>query len=188
MSGGVPVEIETSAANHFMPTADDLKPHIGDATLIALCSPLNPTGTTFSKEALTSVCELVVEENARRAGKQKPVYLLYDQLYWTLTYGETMHHDPVSLVPGSDLIRFILTACRKPLPLPVCVWAGRQDHRISSQRCGPYFHISVRGAPNLSRWQRLHFWKMTRPYRAIWKRIKQHFIKDWKDSTGTFST
>lgn len=100
LSGGVPVEIETSAANHFMPTADDLKPHIGDATLIALCSPLNPTGTTFSKEALTSVCELVVEENARRTGKQKPVYLLYDQLYWTLTYGETMHHDPVSLVPG----------------------------------------------------------------------------------------
>jgi aspartate aminotransferase len=82
-----------------MPTADELRPHLADATLLALCSPLNPTGTTFTKEGLLEIAQLVLEENSRRAPGSKPLYLMYDQIYWTLTYGETRHEDPVSLVP-----------------------------------------------------------------------------------------
>ena len=44
------VLIPTTPENKFMPTAADLKPHISTANLIALCSPLNPTGTTFRKK------------------------------------------------------------------------------------------------------------------------------------------
>ena len=93
------VMIEASAENNFMPTADELRPHLADATLLALCSPLNPTGTTFTKEGLLEIAQLVLEENSRRAPGSKPLYLMYDQIYWTLTYGETRHEDPVSLVP-----------------------------------------------------------------------------------------
>jgi aspartate aminotransferase len=92
--------IETSPATNFMPTAADIKPHIASANLIALCSPLNPTGTTFRKEELEAICDLILAENeVRNAKGQKPVYLMYDQIYWALTHGETKHYEPVSLRP-----------------------------------------------------------------------------------------
>lgn len=93
------IEIMSTAENHFMPTAEELKPHLKGAALVALCSPLNPTGTTFSRHDLEQICELIVEENNSRAEHEKPLYLMYDQIYWTLTYGDTNHYNPVSLVP-----------------------------------------------------------------------------------------
>ena len=62
--------IETSAATNFLPTADELIPHFGDACLLALCSPLNPTGTVYSKEQLTKICEAVLAENKKRGADQ----------------------------------------------------------------------------------------------------------------------
>lgn len=99
LSGALQIPIETSANNDFMLQASDLKPHLEKANLIAVCSPLNPTGTTFSKEGLKDICQLILEENKRREGVRKPVYLLYDQIYWQLTFGETVHHNPVELLP-----------------------------------------------------------------------------------------
>lgn len=91
--------LETTAETNFMPTADALRPHLHDAVLLALCSPLNPTGTVFTQEALAEICDLVIEENKRRSPDQKPLYLMYDQIYWVLTYGQTRHYDPVRLRP-----------------------------------------------------------------------------------------
>ena len=84
-----------------MPTADDLSDHIQGARLVAVCSPLNPTGTVFNEGQLRSICELIVAENQRRAvNDEKPVYLMFDQIYWQLTYGDVKHFDPVSLIPA----------------------------------------------------------------------------------------
>jgi aspartate aminotransferase len=91
--------IETTASNNFLPTAEELIPHLGNATLLALCSPLNPTGTLFTKEQLSKICEAVIEENKKRDESQKPLFILYDQIYWTLTYDGAVHYDPVSLFP-----------------------------------------------------------------------------------------
>jgi len=99
LNGARPIPIETSADNNFMPTAEDIKPFIQDANLIALCSPLNPTGTVFGREQLTEICQLILDENRKRGEMNKPIYLLYDQIYWMLSYGSTIHHDPVSLIP-----------------------------------------------------------------------------------------
>lgn len=99
LSGARPIMIETRPENNFMPTADEIRPYIQEATLLALCSPLNPTGTTFSKKDLEEICDLVIEENNRRGPNEKPLYLMYDQIYWALTYGETKHYDPISLRP-----------------------------------------------------------------------------------------
>ena len=89
--------IEATPENNFMPLAEDIKPHIQDAVLIALCSPLNPTGTVFKKEELEKICDMVLEENDRRSDEQKKLYVMYDQMYWMLTYGDTVHYNPVSL-------------------------------------------------------------------------------------------
>jgi len=91
--------IETTAENNFMPTAEDIKPHIEGAVLIALCSPLNPTGTVFKKEELEKICDMVIAENKRRGEDEKRLCVMYDQMYWMLTFGETKHYNPVSLRP-----------------------------------------------------------------------------------------
>jgi aspartate aminotransferase len=96
---GEHVVIEATAENNFMPTAADIAPHIQSAALLSLCSPQNPTGTTFSKAGLEAICDLVLQENARRGNGEKKLYLLYDQMYWHLTYGGIQHYDPVSLRP-----------------------------------------------------------------------------------------
>jgi aspartate aminotransferase len=93
------IEIAARPENNFMPSADDIRPFIKDAALISLCSPLNPTGTVFSEQDLSEICELILEENNRRDENQKPLYLLYDQIYRVLTFGSTQHYNPVSLYP-----------------------------------------------------------------------------------------
>jgi len=98
--GGEHIVIEATAANNFMLTADDIRPYVKEAALISLCSPQNPTGTTFKKEELEAICDLVIAENARRGEGEKKLYIMYDQMYWHLTYGSIQHYDPVSLRPA----------------------------------------------------------------------------------------
>jgi aspartate aminotransferase len=95
--GGEHIVIEARAENNFMPVAEDIEPRIKGAVLLALCSPQNPTGTTFSKESLEGICDMILKENETRKGKK--LYLLYDQMYGHLTYGNIKHFDPVSLRP-----------------------------------------------------------------------------------------
>ncbi|HLW39187.1 MAG TPA: aminotransferase class I/II-fold pyridoxal phosphate-dependent enzyme, partial [Brumimicrobium sp.] len=64
-----------------------------------LCSPQNPTGTVFTKKGLEDICDLILEENKRRGDNEKPVYLMYDQIYWELTMEGTTHYNPVVLRP-----------------------------------------------------------------------------------------
>lgn len=97
--GAKPVYVTTTPENNFMPTAVELRPHLKDATLVALCSPLNPTGTIFQKHHLEEICDLIIEENKNRGEGEKPLYLMYDQIYWVLTFGESEHYNPVTLRP-----------------------------------------------------------------------------------------
>ncbi len=92
------IEVETRAENNFLPTAEELKPHLKGAVLLALCSPQNPTGTMFSQEQLMEICELVVAENKTRSADEKPLYIMFDQIYAMLTFGEK-HFNPVALIP-----------------------------------------------------------------------------------------
>ncbi len=86
----------------FLPTADALAPLVRDPAvrLVTVNSPLNPAGTCFTAEQLEALCDVVLEENRRRGAHERPLYLLYDQVYWTLTFGATRHVDPVSLRPA----------------------------------------------------------------------------------------
>ncbi len=100
LNEGEHIVIEATAENNFMPTAEALRPHVQEATLICLCSPQNPTGTTISQKDLSAICTLILAENARRGAGDKKLYLLYDQMYWQLTYGAITHYNPVSLHPA----------------------------------------------------------------------------------------
>ncbi len=99
--GGIPVEVPCDAGTGFLPTAERLAPHVAGATLLVLCSPMNPAGTLFSEAQLGAICDLVLAENARRAtAGERPLYVLYDQMYWMLTFGGATHCTPVGLRPA----------------------------------------------------------------------------------------
>jgi aspartate aminotransferase len=108
LTGAEAVIIQTHPEHNFMPTADDIRPHIKGAALLALCSPLNPTGTMFTKKDLEEICDLVIDENKSRAAGEKPLYILYDQIYSQLTFGDHEHFNPVSLRPElKDYVIFV---------------------------------------------------------------------------------
>jgi aspartate aminotransferase len=99
LTGSVGVPLPSRAEDDFLPTRATLEPLLRGARLLSLNSPLNPTGTAFSAEVLGDICDAVLEENARRGPEERPLYLMYDQVYWMLTFGDTRHVDPVSLRP-----------------------------------------------------------------------------------------
>lgn len=110
---GEHIALETTAEDNFMPLAEQIKPHLKGAGLISLCSPLNPTGTTFTEEALKEICDMVVAENQHRKEDEKKLYLMYDQMYWHLTYGEVKHTDPVTLNPEMKAYTVYIDAISK---------------------------------------------------------------------------
>jgi aspartate aminotransferase len=98
MSGATAVPVPCDARTGFFPTAATLRGTLRDARLLVINSPVNPTGTVISEAQLGEICDAVLEENERRAGNDRPLYLLYDQVYWMLTFG-VEHVHPVALRP-----------------------------------------------------------------------------------------
>ncbi len=84
----------------FMLTAEAIEPHVAGARLLCLNSPLNPAGTVFEPTQLEAIAKLVVAENRRRATSgERPLFILYDQVYWQLVFEPARHVTPVTLVP-----------------------------------------------------------------------------------------
>jgi aspartate aminotransferase len=96
---GTPVELMVGPETNFLPTAAMLRPHVRDARLICINTPLNPTGTVMAREEVEAIAKLVVEENERRASSgDRPLFLMWDQVYWLLTFGDHKHYAPPQLV------------------------------------------------------------------------------------------
>lgn len=109
------VEVRTRAEDAFMPTAEQLAPHLGEARVLALCSPQNPSGTMMSQEQLAPIARLVVEENRRReADGRKPLLILFDQIYWPITHGPK-HMTPVGIEPELARVTVFVDGISKAL-------------------------------------------------------------------------
>jgi aspartate aminotransferase len=98
--GAVGVPVSVGPESRFMPTRALLQDAVRDARLLVLCSPQNPAGTMFTEESLGAICDLVLEENARRPATDRPLYVMYDQVYWTLTLEGMRHVHPVQVRPA----------------------------------------------------------------------------------------
>ncbi|MCA9710716.1 MAG: aminotransferase class I/II-fold pyridoxal phosphate-dependent enzyme, partial [Myxococcales bacterium] len=100
MLGADAVPVSFGPESRFLPTAEGLSRVLPGARLVCINSPLNPTGTAISPEGLRAICEQIVEENqARAVSGQRPLYLLYDQVYWMLRVPGVEHVTPPGLVP-----------------------------------------------------------------------------------------
>jgi len=118
------VAVPTRPENGFLPTAEELAPHLKVARLFCLCSPSNPTGTVFGREQLTAICEAVVDENRRRrAVGDRPLMVLYDQVYWQLVFAGSEHLTPVGLVPEMARYTLFVDAISKG-------WAATGRHSV----------------------------------------------------------
>lgn len=83
MAGGVPVIINTKQENNFRLTVQEIESHITDKTkAIVMPFPNNPTGAVMRKEDLEDVCEVI---------KKYDLFVISDEIYSELTYGEDKH-------------------------------------------------------------------------------------------------
>lgn len=75
---GNPVIIETTQADGFKITAQQLKDALSDRTkMILINSPSNPTGSVYSKDELKAICDVV---------KGKDILIVSDEIYEQLVY------------------------------------------------------------------------------------------------------
>jgi aspartate aminotransferase len=94
------VEVPTRPEDGFQPTVDSLRPHLPEARMVVVNSPLNPAGSVMTAEQIGGIAAAVVEENRRRSRDGRPhLFLLHDQVYASLVFGAAKHHHPVALVP-----------------------------------------------------------------------------------------
>jgi aspartate aminotransferase len=90
--------VAAGAGSRFLPTAEELAPHIRGARVVLLNSPLNPAGTLYAEDELEAIVRLVLDENAARARRgDSPLMVLYDQVYWMLAFGGARHVTPVGI-------------------------------------------------------------------------------------------
>jgi aspartate aminotransferase len=107
--GAESVVIEAGVETGFQPTLEQIRPHLGEAAMICLCSPGNPTGTVMSEQQLGDILRAVVEENVKReAAGRRPVFILHDQMYGALVSRGQKHTFPAAIVP--ECARYLISA------------------------------------------------------------------------------
>ncbi|MBU6454796.1 MAG: aminotransferase class I/II-fold pyridoxal phosphate-dependent enzyme [Cyanobacteria bacterium REEB67] len=103
LAGGVPVGVETTAAERFRVTVANLEKHTTPRTkAILLGYPSNPTGATMPAAALAEIVEFA----ARRG-----LYIVSDEIYDRLTYDEV--HTCVASVKGARARTILLNGFSK---------------------------------------------------------------------------
>src|SRR5262249_35059852 len=82
LTGARAIPLEVRREQRFHPTPEQVAAVLPEVRLLALCSPLNPTGTGMEPETLAAIGRLIVAENQRRQPRgERPVFLMYDQVY-----------------------------------------------------------------------------------------------------------
>ncbi len=100
LTKGHGIDLPTHAEDGFQPTLKQIAPHLKTASLIALNTPLNPSGTVMAADQLRAIAQAVVDENdARAKDGRRHLFLLFDQVYGSLVFGKTRHDHPAALVP-----------------------------------------------------------------------------------------
>lgn len=91
LAGGKPVIIELKEANQFKLTKEELLTQITPKTKVLIMPfPNNPTGAIMEREELEEIAQVVIE---------KDLFVISDEIYAELTYGNKKHVSIASL-PG----------------------------------------------------------------------------------------
>ena len=116
LNGAVDIPIIGTPESRFLPTASQIESRIEDIRVLILNSPLNPTGTCYTANELRDICQVVLNENQKRSmDGRKPVILVYDQVYSTMTADGISHVHPVQVCPEIYDYTITLDAISKSL-------------------------------------------------------------------------
>jgi aspartate aminotransferase len=116
LNDAVDIPIRGTPDSRFLPDADAIRERIKDIRVLILNSPLNPTGTCFRRDELSAICEVIItENNERKITGRKPVMLVYDQVYSTMTAEDIEHIHPVQVCPEMFDYTITLDAISKSL-------------------------------------------------------------------------
>ncbi|HXS83904.1 MAG TPA: aminotransferase class I/II-fold pyridoxal phosphate-dependent enzyme, partial [Methylomirabilota bacterium] len=116
LTGARAIPLEVRREDRFHPTVEQVAATLPEARLVALCSPLNPTGSGIDPNVLAGICRAIVNENRRREGTGKrPVFLMYDQVYWATTLERQPVVTPPALVPEVAPWTVLIDAISKSL-------------------------------------------------------------------------
>ncbi len=89
LAGGVPVTIALKNENQFRLTPEELLGAITDKTkILILAYPSNPTGAIMTKEDLEPIAKIC---------KERDIFVISDEIYSELTYGDATHCTIASL-------------------------------------------------------------------------------------------
>jgi aspartate aminotransferase len=92
MAGGKPVNVPTKAEENFQ------------VRMILVCSPSNPTGAIYDEATLRALAKLAVD---------KDVWLLTDDIYRTLIYGDGKFFQPATISPETRAHTIIIDGVSK---------------------------------------------------------------------------
>ena len=116
LNGAIDIPIQGTPESRFLPTASQIESRIEDIRVLILNSPLNPTGTCFTANELKEICHVILNENRKRSEDgRKPVILVYDQVYSTMTADGIDHVHPVQVCPEIFDYTITLDAISKSL-------------------------------------------------------------------------
>ncbi|MBM45632.1 MAG: aspartate aminotransferase [Acidimicrobiaceae bacterium] len=91
MFGGVPVEVLAGSDQGFRVTVEQLEDARSTRTkALIFVSPSNPTGAVYSKEEIEAIGQWAADNE---------IWVITDEIYEHLVYGETIHHSMPVLVP-----------------------------------------------------------------------------------------
>ncbi|TVQ89390.1 MAG: aminotransferase class I/II-fold pyridoxal phosphate-dependent enzyme [Deltaproteobacteria bacterium] len=131
LNGAEGVALVARPEHSFMLTADDIAPHLQTARLLVINSPQNPSGTAISRAAMKAISDAIVTENRRREGTgERPLYLLYDMVYWQLTLQDVEHITPIHANPEMARYTVLVDAISKS-------WAAT-GVRVGWAACPPW--------------------------------------------------
>ena len=112
LAGGVPVIVTTTKEQNFKLTADDLVAAVTDKTkALVLNTPNNPTGMLYTEEELRAIAKVAVE---------KDFYVVADEMYEMLVYGEQKHISIASL--GKDIYDRTITCSGRAKSYAMTGW------------------------------------------------------------------
>ena len=105
LADATPIVINTTPDQNFALTPDQIKSAVTEKTkAVIICSPSNPTGTTYSTESLQMIAELAVEHQ---------FYLISDEIYEALLYDGAKHRSLASFGDAVKSLTFVVNGVSK---------------------------------------------------------------------------
>ena len=143
LAGGVPVTIALKNENQFRLTSEELLGAITDKTkILILAYPSNPTGAIMTREDLEPIAKICQE---------KDIFVISDEIYSELTYGDAQHCTIGSL-PGMKERTIIINGFSKAYAMTGWRLGYALAPQVSAEQMTKVHQFAIICAPTTSQY------------------------------------